>query len=221
VAASFAIRLGGTIWVASPSALGTLVFLLFLAAGEELPPVSVAATCRKTVPAQTVDATLACSLLAGVWKPKVFLGRRFKDSATWSSCACEMVKTGDRQDDYLLIHGSKVIVLSVTCFCRSPVFVGHLFLSVTCFCRHLFLSPVFVTCFLSPVFTRHLFLPGPARAGTHGCPFNASEPRSTDGSGTLPRRIAASRIVACPVSQSATPVCHRISADSNQISRRK
>jgi hypothetical protein len=27
---------------------------------------------RKTVPAQTVDATLACSLLAGVWKPKVF-----------------------------------------------------------------------------------------------------------------------------------------------------
>jgi hypothetical protein len=37
------------------------------------------------MPAQTVDATLACSLLAGVWKPKVFLGRRFKDSATWSS----------------------------------------------------------------------------------------------------------------------------------------
>jgi hypothetical protein len=27
------------------------------------------------VPAQTVDATLACSLAAGVWKPKVFLGR--------------------------------------------------------------------------------------------------------------------------------------------------
>ena len=30
---------------------------------------------RKCVPAQAVDATLACSLLAGVWKPKVFLGR--------------------------------------------------------------------------------------------------------------------------------------------------
>jgi hypothetical protein len=30
---------------------------------------------RKTVSAQTVDATLACSLAAGVWKPKVFLGR--------------------------------------------------------------------------------------------------------------------------------------------------
>src|ERR1039457_5258080 len=44
----------------------------------------------KPLPAQTVDATLACSLLAGVWKPKVFLGRRFKRSATWSSCACEM-----------------------------------------------------------------------------------------------------------------------------------
>jgi hypothetical protein len=47
-------------------------------------------SCRNCVPAQTVDATLACSLLAGVWKPKVFLGRRFKRSATWSSCACEM-----------------------------------------------------------------------------------------------------------------------------------
>jgi hypothetical protein len=29
--------------------------------------------------------------------------------------AC-LVKTGDRQDDYLHIHGSKVIVLSVTCY---------------------------------------------------------------------------------------------------------
>src|SRR5215470_6216619 len=29
------------------------------------------------------------NLLAGVWNPKVFLGRRFKRSATWSSCACE------------------------------------------------------------------------------------------------------------------------------------
>jgi hypothetical protein len=40
-------------------------------------------------------------------------------------------KTGDRQDDYLHIHGSKVIVLSVTCFlCHlSPV---------TCFLCHLF-----------------------------------------------------------------------------------
>jgi len=28
-----------------------------------------------TLPAQMVDATLACSLLAGVLKPKVFLGR--------------------------------------------------------------------------------------------------------------------------------------------------
>ncbi len=28
-----------------------------------------------SLPAQTVDATLAWSLLAGVWKPKVFLGR--------------------------------------------------------------------------------------------------------------------------------------------------
>ena len=28
-----------------------------------------------TVPAQTVEATLACSLAAGVWKPKDFLGR--------------------------------------------------------------------------------------------------------------------------------------------------
>ena len=34
-----------------------------------------AASYRKPVPAQAVDATLACSLLAGVWKPKVFLGR--------------------------------------------------------------------------------------------------------------------------------------------------
>jgi hypothetical protein len=33
-------------------------------------------------------------------------------------------KTGDRQDDYLLIHGSKVIVLSVTFF-SSPFFHGH------------------------------------------------------------------------------------------------
>jgi hypothetical protein len=32
-------------------------------------------TTEKSVPAQAVDATLACSLLAGVWKPKVFLGR--------------------------------------------------------------------------------------------------------------------------------------------------
>jgi hypothetical protein len=32
-------------------------------------------TARKVVRAQVVDATLACSLLAGVWKPKVFLGR--------------------------------------------------------------------------------------------------------------------------------------------------
>ena len=32
-------------------------------------------TCRKCVPAQPVDATLACSLLAGVSKPKVFRGR--------------------------------------------------------------------------------------------------------------------------------------------------
>ena len=32
-------------------------------------------TAREGVPAQTVDATLACSLLAGVWTPKVFLGR--------------------------------------------------------------------------------------------------------------------------------------------------
>jgi hypothetical protein len=30
---------------------------------------------RKRVPAQPVDATLACSLLAGVSKPKVFRGR--------------------------------------------------------------------------------------------------------------------------------------------------
>jgi hypothetical protein len=30
---------------------------------------------RMRLPAQTVDATLACSLLAGVWKPSVFLGR--------------------------------------------------------------------------------------------------------------------------------------------------
>src|SRR5665213_2621792 len=30
---------------------------------------------RKVLPAQAVDATLACSLLAGVWKPKVILGR--------------------------------------------------------------------------------------------------------------------------------------------------
>jgi hypothetical protein len=35
----------------------------------------LAATYRKAVPAQAVDATLACSLLAGVWKPKVILGR--------------------------------------------------------------------------------------------------------------------------------------------------
>ena len=39
------------------------------------------------LPAQTVDATLACSLLAGVWKPSVFLGRWFRRSATWLSCA--------------------------------------------------------------------------------------------------------------------------------------
>ena len=30
---------------------------------------------RNSLPAQMVDATLACSLLAGVLKPKVFLGR--------------------------------------------------------------------------------------------------------------------------------------------------
>jgi hypothetical protein len=30
---------------------------------------------RIAVPVQTVDATLAWSLLAGVWKPRVFLGR--------------------------------------------------------------------------------------------------------------------------------------------------
>jgi hypothetical protein len=30
---------------------------------------------RLPLPAQTVDATLAWSLLAGVWNPKVFLGR--------------------------------------------------------------------------------------------------------------------------------------------------
>jgi hypothetical protein len=33
------------------------------------------ASVRLTLPAQMVDATLACSLLAGVSKPKVFLGR--------------------------------------------------------------------------------------------------------------------------------------------------
>jgi hypothetical protein len=38
------------------------------------PPASEA-IYRKSVPAQTVDATLAWSLAAGVWKPKVFLGR--------------------------------------------------------------------------------------------------------------------------------------------------
>ena len=32
-------------------------------------------TYRFAVPAQMVDATLACSLLAGVRNPKVFLGR--------------------------------------------------------------------------------------------------------------------------------------------------
>jgi len=42
---------------------------------------------RSALPAQTVDATLAWSLLAGVSKPKVFLGRWFKRSETWSSCA--------------------------------------------------------------------------------------------------------------------------------------
>ena len=42
---------------------------------------------RKTVPAQMVDATLAWSLLAGVWNPRVFLGRWFKSSSTWSSCS--------------------------------------------------------------------------------------------------------------------------------------
>ena len=42
---------------------------------------------RKSLPAQMVDATLACSLLAGVSKPKVFLERWFKRSETWSSCA--------------------------------------------------------------------------------------------------------------------------------------
>ena len=30
---------------------------------------------REALPAQTVDATLAWSLLAGVWNPNVFLGR--------------------------------------------------------------------------------------------------------------------------------------------------
>jgi hypothetical protein len=30
--------------------------------------------CRKSMPAQTVDATLACSLLAGVWKPRGLSG---------------------------------------------------------------------------------------------------------------------------------------------------
>jgi hypothetical protein len=32
----------------------------------------------KVVPAQMVDATLVWSLLAGVWNPKVFLGRWFR-----------------------------------------------------------------------------------------------------------------------------------------------
>jgi hypothetical protein len=31
----------------------------------------------------------------------------------------QVTKTGDRQDDYLHIHGSKVIVLSATCFPQS------------------------------------------------------------------------------------------------------
>lgn len=40
-----------------------------------------------TLSAQMVDATLAWSLLAGVWNPRVFLGRWFKSSSTWSSCS--------------------------------------------------------------------------------------------------------------------------------------
>jgi hypothetical protein len=44
-------------------------------------------TFRLALPAQTVDATLVCSLLAGVAKPRVFLGRWFRRNATWSSCA--------------------------------------------------------------------------------------------------------------------------------------
>jgi hypothetical protein len=36
---------------------------------------SMIASIRLPLPAQMVDATLACSLSAGVWKPKVFLGR--------------------------------------------------------------------------------------------------------------------------------------------------
>jgi len=48
---------------------------------------SISWTSHKRLPAQTVDATLGRSLLAGVLNPKVFLGRWFRRSATRSSCA--------------------------------------------------------------------------------------------------------------------------------------
>ena len=52
-----------------------------------LPPTQFRNNFLIAVPAQVVDATLACSLRAGVSKPRVFLGRWFKRSETWSSCA--------------------------------------------------------------------------------------------------------------------------------------
>jgi hypothetical protein len=55
--------------------LHTITKGLLVGAGRAREWVTQLAKSRLTVPAQTVDATLAWSLSAGVWNPKVFLGR--------------------------------------------------------------------------------------------------------------------------------------------------